>query len=361
MSIASLGARMRVNRVRMVLIVAPVSVLSGWQKEAKKFLPKFAKHISIQKVHGGTAQDRIKIVRNAWKNSSFERPYVIISSWGLVASARTMATFLPPRGRSWDYVVLDEAHVIKNHTSTRFKCCFKICSRPGTHRLALTGTPFQNDVTELWSITHMTTAGNVLGKLKVFNKEYGKPIRDARCKNAGSYVTQQGQKANEKLQETLKPYLLRRRKMDFLKEELPPKREICVWVKASDQQKKMYQDKIKQSGFLVKDILSADAEVARSARTSAFQVLRQLQNLCGHPLRLLKGGDEGDIKSALEATDLSAILKGSKKLELVMHMLKGFQAEQKKTLLFSQSTQNLDVIQHVLRKQGKITYCRIDG
>lgn len=233
--------------------------------------------------------------------------------------------------------------------------------KPGTNRLLLTGTPFQNDATELWSIVNLATAGKVLGKLKEFNKEYGKPIRDARNRSAGSYALKQGAKANEKLQEMLKPYLLRREKMDFLADELPPKREICVWVKPSNQQKKMYKEKVQENGYLAQNILSEDKDVAKKAKLGAFQVLAQLKSLCGHPLRLLKGGPEGNIRSVLEQTDLMTIINGSKKLELVLHMLKGFKDEHHRTLLFSQSTQSLDIIQHVLLKQKKISVCRIDG
>lgn len=139
MSIASLGARMACKQVRMVLIVAPVSILGGWAREGNRFLPTFSKNFRIVKVHGGTKQDRAKTVQNAWKDSSPDCPYVIISSWGLVCSAKTMKGFLPPRGHHWDYVVLDEAHVIKNHKSNKYRCCKAICHKPGTKRLLLTG------------------------------------------------------------------------------------------------------------------------------------------------------------------------------------------------------------------------------
>ena len=363
MSIAALGARMRVKQVRMALVVAPVSVLGGWAEEGKRFLSKFVRNTRIVKVHGKTQQDRLKIVRNAWRNSSLDQPYVIISSWGLVASARTMNAFLPPSGHYWDYVILDEAHEIKNHSSTRSKCCRRICHKANTKRLLLTGTPFQNDTNELWSIINMATAGKVLGKIKDFNKEFGKPIRDARCKNAGSYAMKQGLKANEKLQEALKPYLLRRCKIDFLSNELPAKREICVWVKPSQEQAMMYKKKVEDNFLLSQNILSSDAKLANKAKMGAFKVLAELRNLCGHPFRLLKGGPggDGDIRSALEQTDLKTIINGSKKLGLVLHMIKGFKAEDHKTLFFSQSTQNLDVIQHVLLKQGNVSIARLDG
>ena len=361
MSIASLGARMRVQGVRMALIVAPVSVLAGWAEEGKKFLSKFVSTARIVKVHGKNQQERQKIIRNAWRNSSLDRPHVIISSWGLVANPKTTKAFLPPSGHNWDYVILDEGHEIKNHKTNRNKCCRRICHKPGTKRLLLTGTPFQNNTDELWSIAHMATAGKVLGKIKEFNKEYGKPIKDARCRNAGSYTMKQGLKANEKLQEVLKPYLLRRRKIDFLKDELPEKREICVWVKPSQQQATMYKKKVEENFSLVKNVLSSDVALANKAKMGAFQVLAQLKNLCGHPLRLLKGGPGGDIRSALEQTDLATIINGSKKLDLTVHMLEGFKADSHKTLLFSQSTQNLDVIQHVLLEQGNMSMARLDG
>jgi TATA-binding protein-associated factor len=207
----------------------------------------------------------------------------------------------------------------------------------------------------------MATAGAILGKLKDFNKKYGKPIQASRCRNASSYDKKQGSKANEELQETLKPYMLRRQKLDFLADELPQKLEMAVWVKPSAQQMKMYKEKIEEKGFLAENILSSDNQVANKAKMSAFQLLAELRNLCGHPLRLLKGGPEGDIRSALEQTDLDKIISGSKKLKLVLHMLKGFKKEDHKALVFSQSTQNLDVIQNVLAKQNTLTICRLDG
>lgn len=123
----------------MALIVAPVSVLDAWAKEGNYSLPKFVNPVRIVKVHGGNQKDRVKTVRNAWKDSSPDRPYVIVSSWGLVCSQKTIGAFLPPSGHRWDWVILDEAHVIKNHSSSRAKFVKSICHRPGTRRLLLTG------------------------------------------------------------------------------------------------------------------------------------------------------------------------------------------------------------------------------
>lgn len=203
----------------------------------------------------------------------------------------------------------------------------------------------------------MATGGKVLGKLKDFNKEYGKPIRDARCRNACSYTMKKGVKANERLQETLKPFMLRRNKVDFLKDELPVKREICVWVKPSRQQALIYT-KIVQSNFsLTQKVLSSDKAVAKEARMGAFQVIAELKKLCGHPSLL----EKGDIRSALEQNKLNTIITDSRKLELAVHLLKGFREENHKVLVFSQSTQTLNIIQHVLLKRGGFTIARLDG
>lgn len=215
--------------------------------------------------------------------------------------------------------------------------------------------------TELWSITNMATAGKVLGKLKEFTKEYGKPIRDARCRNASNLATKEGAKAKKLLQEKLKPYLLRRLKLDFLADELPVKTETCVWVKPSKQQATMYKKVVKSNASLAQSVLSNDKALAKKAEWSAFQMIRKLQNLCCHPLRLLKGGSEGDICTMLKQKDVAAILEGSKKLQLVCHMLKGFKAGDHRTLLFSQSTQNLDIIEYVLMKKGGFSIARLGG
>jgi len=209
----------------------------------------------------------------------------------------------------------------------------------------------------------MATAGSVLGKIKQFNIEYGKPIKNARNKSASRYVLQQGEAANKALQEKLKPYLLRRLKDDHLMKELPPKIETCVWVRPSQQQIQMYKDQILSTSFtsVAATLKGSDREAAREAMKNAFQLLRVLSNICLHPILLQKGGPGGTVGSALEQTSLKSILNGSRKLELVVHMLKSFKQDGHKTLLFSQSTQNLDVIHYVLLKMQRFTVARIDG
>ena len=130
MAVASLGGLMRVKKIQMALVVAPLSVLAGWEEEAKKVLPKFSPSVRVMVVHKGTAKERQMIMRNAWKSSSLEQPYVIISTWGLVTSEKTVSTFLPPSGHHWSFVTLDEAHIIKVrrqaglHTLNLIRCSF---------------------------------------------------------------------------------------------------------------------------------------------------------------------------------------------------------------------------------------------
>mmetsp|Transcript_9250 Transcript_9250/g.17687 ORF Transcript_9250/g.17687 Transcript_9250/m.17687 type:complete len:271 (-) Transcript_9250:798-1610(-) len=253
-------------------------------------------------------------------------------------------------------------HRIQNHTSNRTKCCRVICHKRGTWRLLLTGTPFQNNTDEIWSLVNMATAGKVFGKIKQFNLDFGKPIKNALCKNASKHAEQQGEAARKAMQEKLKPYLLRRLKTDHLK-ELPPKIETCVWVRPSQQQIHMYKEKVHSKSFTAATdtLMGSDKEAAREAMKGAFKLLSVLKNICFHPILLQKGGPEGTVGSALEQTDLKTILNGSRKLELVVHMLKSFKGVGHKTLIFSQSTQMLDVIHYVLLKIPSFTIARIDG
>ena len=115
MSIASIGSQMRLQKCKMALCVAPVSVMNNWVADATKWLLKFVKDVQVVMVHGGTKKERNKTIRNAWKNAKPDRPCLIVSSWGLVTSANneSFKTFLPPSGRKWDLVILDEAHQIR--------------------------------------------------------------------------------------------------------------------------------------------------------------------------------------------------------------------------------------------------------
>jgi len=351
---------MKVKKVRMVLVLAPKTVLGAWENEAKNFLPKFAKNVRIQVVHGQPSESRKKIIRNAWKASSTDKPHVIISTWGLACAPRTIDHYIPPtsKGMHWDYVILDEAHAIKNHNSPRAKCCQKICHKRGTKRFLLTGTPFMNNTDEVWSIMRMATGNKVFGKQKEFNTKYGKPIKNARCRNASRFAERHGDKANNELQEKMKPYILRRLKQDHLAKELPALQETCVWTKASNEQIKLYKRTTESYGSLASNLLSADTKVAREARgRCAFKLIPLLLQICNHPLLL----EDGDLSAVLEKRQLSAIIQGSKKLELSIHMLKEFKANGHKVLLFCHSTQNLNIIQYVLLKLGSYKVCRLDG
>ena len=350
---------MRLQRIGMVLIVAPVSVLSGWYEEATTFLSHFVGGVHVLNVHSAKPKARPRIVRTAWKDASPRRPHVIITSWGLIGHPENTTTFSPRRGQRWDYVILDEAHMIKNPKTMRTQHCRKICDK-ATKRLLLTGTPFQNGPTELWAIVNMATAGKVLGTLKDFNKNYGSPIENARFSNATPFALSRGAEANRRLQDTLKPFMLRRLKVDFLQDDLPPKCETCVWIKPSTRQTSMYREKLQSNSSLARDMFSSNTELAAQARRNALQVLAKLRNLCGHPVRLLAEQQELSVPELLQSTALDTILNDCQKLALVVDMLREFKTDGHKTLLFSQSTQNLDILQHVLQHK-KFAIARLDG
>ena len=109
-------------------------------------------------------------------------------------------------------------------TTTAFGCATAILT--GILYVNFVGVIFVYDNDEF--VLPEATAGTVLGKFKEFNQKYGKYINNARCKNACGLIIKRGEQANKELQEILKPIILRRKKVDYLKKELPPKEDICV-------------------------------------------------------------------------------------------------------------------------------------
>ena len=162
---------------------------------------------------------------------------MVITTYGLARSAQQ--DFVCPRhsrdAHRWDYVLLDEAHTIKNPKAAVTKSCHAICHDPATRRLMLSGTPILNNLTELWCLFDFATTGAVLGSLKSFQQDYAGPIEQARDASAGPQEMALGETKNRQLQTLLKPFFLQRLKVDYLKERLPEKRDFVVWTHLSSK------------------------------------------------------------------------------------------------------------------------------
>ncbi|KAI0753427.1 SNF2 family N-terminal domain-containing protein [Daedaleopsis nitida] len=237
------------------LIIVPTSVLLNWEMEFKKFLPGF----KVLSYHGSTKQR--KELRQGWNNKYHFN--ACITSYTL--ASRDSHVF---KRKRWYYMILDEAHMIKNFKSQRWNILLMFRS---FRRLLLTGTPLQNNLTELWALLQFLMSGTDFANLKEFGEWFANPLERAIELGAIDDETQQ---RVSKLHAVLRPYLLRRLKRDVEK-ELPQKYEHIVICHLSKRQRFLY------------DEFMSRAETRHDLQSGVYQkianILMQLRKVVNHP------------------------------------------------------------------------------
>ena len=246
------------------LIVVPTSVMLNWEMEFKKFLPGF----KVLTYYGSIEERRRK--REGWMND--DKWNVWITSYALVVQDNQIF-----RKRNWHYMVLDEAHNIKNFRSQRWQTLLNFKTRA---RLLLTGTPLQNNLTELWSLLFflMPTDGSESGiggfaDLQQFSEWFRKPVEQI-LEHGKETMDEEGKAIVKQLHHTLRPYLLRRLKADVEK-QMPGKYEHVVHCRLSKRQRELYQ------GFLNR--AETKAIYASGNHLSMMNCIMQLRKVCCHP------------------------------------------------------------------------------
>ena len=246
------------------LIVVPTSVMLNWEMEFKKFLPGF----KILTYYG--TQEERKQKRKGWLDN--DKWHVCITSYQLVL--QDQATF---KKRSWHYLVLDEAHNIKNFRSQRWQTLLTFRTRA---RLLLTGTPLQNNLTELWSLMFFlmpsdSTDTGIAGfaDLQAFTSWFKKPV-DQILEQGRDTMDDEAKEIVRRLHGVLRPYLLRRLKADVEK-QMPAKYEHVVYCKLSKRQRYLYD------GFMSR--AQTKETLASGNYLSIINCLMQLRKVCNHP------------------------------------------------------------------------------
>ena len=186
----------------------------------------------------------------------------------------------------------------------------------------------------------------MLGSIKRFQGRFGVPIENGRQRNADKRMLQISERANADLQELLRPHFLQRMKTE-LGSKLPRKEEFVVWTHLSPKQRRLYETYV--SGEHVASVLAGDV-------TSPLEAVTWLKKLCGHPL--LVEYSAANIQVEIEKSDPLVLVSNSAKLDVLATLMKHLSSDGHRTLIFSQSTKTLDIIQRTL--QG-ITISRIDG
>ncbi|KAL9116071.1 MAG: hypothetical protein Q9227_000439 [Pyrenula ochraceoflavens] len=239
------------------LIVVPTSVMLNWEMEFKKFLPGF----KIMTYYG-TIEER-KQKRRGWMDDDLWN--VCITSYQLVLQDQQAF-----KRRQWHYLILDEAHHIKNFQSQRWQALLGF----RTHsRLLLTGTPLQNHLSELWSLLFFLNANDAFTGLEEFKEAFGK-FSGHILEHGRDTMDDQDKVRVLQLQTVLRPYLLRRLKADVEK-QMPAKYEHVELCRLSKRQRQLYD------GFMSR--AQTKETLASGNYLSIMNCLMQLRKVCNHP------------------------------------------------------------------------------
>lgn len=344
-----LGALMRAGTIRNALVIAPLSVLRSWEKEAQKIFRQCVKSFKVTIVNSEMSRSRrLDFISSLAKTKGQNPIYnLVITTYGLVRSAT--ADFTSPGKTIWHYVALDEGHTIKNATAETSQACRAICS-PDTRRLLLTGTPILNNLKELWSLLDFATRGLVIGTSKSFTQYFARHIEEARDRLATVGTIELGQRKNKELQELIRPYFLQRLKIDFLKDKLPEKHDVVVWTHLSEEQRQRYTEFVESKDSIVRSILTG-------SKQSPLEAITWLKTLCGHPLLTEAVGKK--MNSILRHKNPRDVLRQSAKLQVLVDLVQHLKDQRHRMLIFSQSTKMLDTISFVLG--DRFVLARIDG
>ncbi|GGO04677.1 DEAD/DEAH box helicase [Saccharibacillus kuerlensis] len=295
------------------LIICPTSLLGNWQKEIARFAPD----LRVMLHYGGNRRTGEAFAAAA---SDVD---VVLTSYATSALDQELL-----RSFDWLTICLDEAQTIKN---AQTKQSTAIRSFRALHKIALTGTPIENRLSELWSIYDFMVPG-FLGGPKSFQERFANPIEK-----------EQDEEKITELQKLVKPFMLRRKKKDpNIQLDLPEKNEMKTYIHLTPEQSVLYEQVVKQ---LLKEMPQLEGMKRKGAILSA---LTQLKRLCDHPA--LTAGDSVGLEPD-EAPDLDTLIEQSAKLSRLVAMVKELRAEGERCLIFTQYIGMGEMMQRVLSEE----------
>lgn len=288
------------------IVVCPSSLCLNWESEVQKFTPN-----RLVRMISGPAAQRAKLIGGAADGE------LLITSYDLLK--RDVKQY---KELQFAFIILDEAQYIKNQATQNARA---VKTLRGRTRLALTGTPVENSLAELWSIFDFLMPGYLLAYSR-FRKKYEEPI-----------VKESAQDVSERLKQLVRPFLLRRLKKEVLT-ELPPKTESTLLLSMGNEQRQVYAATLASVKKKVQEDL--DKEHQGMAILAALTRLRQI---CCDPSLLFEN-----------------YAGGSTKLDGCMELIQNCIESGHRILLFSQFTSMLDILGRQLDERN-VTWLRIDG
>lgn len=286
------------------LLICPTSVVDNWKKEAQKFVPDLKVYI-----HQGSKRIKeLSFAKEALKHD------LVISSYSLLDRDKQLFLDVP-----WSGIILDEAQNIKNSEAKQAKAANEISCG---YKIALTGTPVENHVGDLWSIMSFLNP-NLLGTRANFRRVFMEPIQVARSADT-----------IDQLQQIVQPFILRRLKTDKqIIDDLPEKQEMNVYCSLTREQASLYKAVTKK----LSEELKSGEPSGRSALV--LSTMTRLKQICNHP--------------ALYLEDKFGLEDRSGKLSRLQEMLEEILSVNEKALVFSQFAEMGGMIQrHLQEKLG---------
>ncbi|WP_254879116.1 DEAD/DEAH box helicase [Streptomyces sp. NA04227] len=283
-TVTLIALHLRRARPEPTLVVCPASLLGNWQREINRFAPG----VPVRRFHG-PGRDL----------SALDGGFVLTTYGTMRAAAESLAA------QPWGLVVADEAQHVKNPHSATARALRTI---PAPARVALTGTPVENNLSELWALLDWTTPG-LLGPLAAFRSRHARPVEGG-----------EDPEAVQRLARLVRPFLLRRKKSDpGIVPELPPKTETDHPVPLTREQVALYEAVVRESMAAIEQ---ADG-IGR--RGLVLKLLTSLKQICNHPAQYLK-----------EPTGGARTTGRSGKLALLDELLDTVLAEDGSVLVFTQ-------------------------
>uniref|UniRef100_A0A8C8I8Y1 SNF2 related chromatin remodeling ATPase 1 n=1 Tax=Oncorhynchus tshawytscha TaxID=74940 RepID=A0A8C8I8Y1_ONCTS len=301
------------------MVLVPKSTLHNWMNEFKRWVPTLKAVCLI-----GDKDARAAFIRDVMMPGEWD---VCVTSYEMVIREKSVF-----KKFNWRYLVIDEAHRIKNEKS---KLSEIVREFKTTNRLLLTGTPLQNNLHELWSLLNFLLPD-------VFNSanDFDSWFDTNNCLG--------DQKLVERLHAVLRPFLLRRIKAEVEK-NLPPKKEVKIYLGLSKMQREWYV----YTRILMKDIDILNSS-GKTDKMRLLNILMQLRKCCNHPY-LFDGAEPGP-----PYTTDTHLVTNSGKMVALDKLLPKVQEQGSRVLIFSQMTRVLDILEDYCMWRG-YEYCRLDG
>jgi hypothetical protein len=349
---AFLGELYRRKQIKTTIIIVPPTLLPMWEAALVDW-----------SATGSAMQKLIEVIHNdsrakrqaRWRKLKYGVPCILLTTYGVLRQDSTdMSAALV------DYMVLDEAHLIRDAKTCAFKSALTLSAR---HKIALSGTPLMNSFDDMWSLFRFLD-GSILTSTKADFRTISATLLRGNEKDATA--TQRAAAAAElsKLQAAIRPFMLRREKKDLVDAVASSKRDVVVWVRLSVVQQQQYEAFLesKQMTGVAGPQEGGGGDFSSGASTNSLMLLTMLSQICNHPwLNLLDGAFDAAAVQPYVAPlpEMGDVFAGAK-LWVALQLLVRCTRQGRKSLVFSRSKRLLRLLSCLL-KDWRVPHVQVDG